>query len=258
MQRKVFVILTLVLALVALTAALASADAHLAAVSIGHGINGIDLGTDEALPVDIIVDGACAVQDLEFGEFVGPNMMPAGTYSVTVALSDGNSETCTGAAAIGPAELTFEAGDNVTVFAHLTDAGAPIATLFDNDVSDVVAGHTRLTVRHTAWAPTVDLEMYRGWVRGRLVAEFEDLSNPNQIGPADVRPGAYAVVIYPADSDVPVFQVPATPQDDPFVTHPHRSQIVYAVGSLTNGTFGLMIQTFDLGHVPPPRAVPPQ
>ena len=270
MNRKLIILLLVVGTIVALTAALASADSHLAMVSVGHGIPGTDLGLPEELPVDVIVDGGCFLQDFEFGEFAGPVGLPAGTYSVTVALSDGDPDACAGTGVIGPVELTFEAEDNVTIFAHLTADGLPgpvavdvlglgiTATVFDNDVSDVVAGHTRLTVRHTAWAPEVDLLLNRGWVRGRVIGFFEGLANPQELGPVDVRPGAYAVTLFPAGEEEPVFQVPATPEDDPFVTHPHRSQIVYAVGSLENETFSLMIQNFDLGHMPPHRPALPE
>lgn len=258
MQRKLLIVLFVVAALATLTAALASADAHLAMVSVGHGIPGTDLGQPLELPVDVIVDGGCLLQDFEFGHFAGPLELPAGTYSVAVALSDEDPDTCNGTVVIGPVDLTFEAGDNVTIFAHLTADGGITASVFDNDVSDVVAGHTRLTVRHTAEAPPVDILLNRGWIRGRLIGEFEDLANPDQIGPVDLRPGAYAVSIFPAGGDEPVFQVPATEDDRPLVTHPHRSQIVYAVGSLENETFTLMIQLIDLGKTPPPRPAPPE
>lgn len=274
MKRTLLIVLVTAAALILLTAALASADEHAALVSVGHGIPGTDLGLDEALPVDVIVDDDCAVQDLAFGEFAGPLELEASTtYSVAVALSDGDDETCDGDVVLGPVSLTFEAGDNATVFAHLTADGQPgpadvdvlglgiTASVFDNDVSSVVAGHTRLTVRHTAWAPAVDVFLNRGWIRGRAIAEIEGLEHPDEAGPVDLRPGAYAVSIFEtgAEEDAePIFQVPATQGDGPFVTHPHRSQIVYAVGSLENETFTLVVQSIDLGHMPPPRPALPE
>ena len=64
-----------------------------------------------------------------------------------------------------------------------------------------------------------------------------------------LRPGSYAVSIFPVGGDELVFQV------QPFVTKPGVSQIVYAVGSLVNETFTLLVQSFDLGFTPPRRAV---
>jgi hypothetical protein len=266
MKRRLSLIMIAVLALIVMTAALAVADEHAAQVSVGHGIPDMDLGMEEnALPVDIVVDETCVVHDLEFGEFAGPLELEPGTYAVAVALSDDNSETCAGDVVIGPVDLTFEAGQNATVFAHLTEDGEAgpaevdalglgiTATVFDNDVSSVVAGHTRLTVRHTAWAPAVDILLNRGWIRGREIAEFENLANSEETDPADLRPGAYAVSIFPAGEDEAVFQIPETQDDRPLVTHPHTSQIVYAVGSLENETFTVLVQAIDLGFTPPPH-----
>jgi hypothetical protein len=262
MKRRAFIVLIVAAVLIVLTAALASADEHAAMVTVGHGIPGTDVGMDDdALPVDVIVDDACVVHDLVFGEFAGPLELDEGTYSVAVALSDEDADTCEGDVVIGPVDLTFAAGDNATVFAHLTADGDITATVFDNDVSSVVAGHTRVTVRHTAWAPAVDILVNRGWIRGRSIAEIEGLENPEEAGPVDLRPGAYAVSIFDAEAeegDDPIFQIPETEEDMPFVTHPHRSQIVYAVGSLENETFTLMVQTIDLGFTPPPHPAPPQ
>ena len=249
MRQKRNLLLFIVAGLVVMTAGLASADSHMAMVSVGHGIPGEDLGLDPALPVDVIVDGGCLLQDFEFGQFVGPLELPPGTYTVEVALSDGDPLTCVGAIVIGPVDLTFEGGDNSTIFAHLTAGGGITASVFDNDVSNVLAGQTRLTVRHTAWAPAVDIVLNRGWMRGRLIGEIEGLENPNQAGPVDLRPGSYAVSIFPAGDDEAVFRV------QPFVTKPGVSQIVYAVGSLANETFTLLVQPFNLGFTPPRRAV---
>jgi hypothetical protein len=269
MKRKEVIVLLMVTLLLVMSAALAAADDP-AMVSVGHGIPGTDLGLDPALPVDVIVDGACLLQDLEFGQFAGPLELPAATYTVAVALSDGDPELCTGDVVLGPVDLTFDAGANVTIFAHLTADGQPgpagvdvgglgiTAAVFDNDVSPIVAGHTRLTVRHTAWAPAVDILLNRGWVRGRSIAEIEGLVNPEQTDPVDLRPGAYAVSIFPLGEDEPVFQLPATEDDRPLVTHPHRAQLVYAVGSLENETFTLIVQQLDLAKTPPPRPLPPE
>ncbi len=257
MHRKLFVVVLVVIVMGVLTVALATADDP-AMVSIGHGIPGEDLGLDPELPVDVIVDGDCLLDDFEFGEFAGPMELPSGTYSVTVALSDNDPDTCVGPVAIGPTELFFEGGINYTVFAHLAEDGTPVATLYENDVTDVVAGHTRLTARHTAAAPAVDISLNRGWVRGRLLGEIFGLANPEEGGPADVRPGALALTIVVSGTDTIVLQVPPMPDGQPLVTRPHKSQIIYAVGTPDlqdpeNSTFQLLVQTLNLGHTPPPR-----
>lgn len=257
MKRKLVIVLILITTLGALTGTLALADNHEAMVTVGHGIYGEDLGLPAELPVDVLVNDDCFLQDLEFSDFEGPVAVMSGTYTVAVALSDGDPDLCDGTVVISDV-LTFEEGLNYTVFAHLTEAGDPTATLYENDVNDAVAGHTRLTVRHTAAAPAVDLFLNRGWVRGRLVGEFYGLTNPDQLGPVDLRPGAYAVTIVLSGTDTIVLQVPETEDGEPLVTRPHKSQIIYAVGTPDlvtpeNSTFQLLIQTIDLGVTPPPR-----
>ncbi|MDX1613375.1 MAG: hypothetical protein R3300_03635, partial [Candidatus Promineifilaceae bacterium] len=100
MKRKLTIMAAVVMALTLLTVLIAAADAHLATVSVGHGIPGDDLGMDTALPVDVDVNGACAIEGLEFGEFYDLGMVPPGTYSVTVHVVVSETEpVCSGPAA---------------------------------------------------------------------------------------------------------------------------------------------------------------
>lgn len=259
MSRRLLFIVLLVAIMAGLTVVLATADGHLAMVSVGHGIPG-----EDGLPVDVNIEGADCIPDFTFGNFVGPlGLEPGTTYTVSVSLADDLTECGENPAVIGPVGLVFDGGKNYTVFAHLAEDGTPTATVFENDVSDVVAGHTRVTVRHTAAAPAVDLFLNRGWVRGRSIGEFYGIVNPEQIGPVDLRPGAYAATIVVSGTDTIVLQIPATEDDRPLVTHPHRSHIVYAVGTPDlaepeNSTFQLLIQNIDLGKTPPPRPTLPE
>ena len=60
--------------------------------------------------------------------------------------------------AIGPvAEFPVPASGSYTVVAHLDASGTPTLTPFENDTSEVADGNGRLTVRHTAAAPAVDV-----------------------------------------------------------------------------------------------------
>jgi uncharacterized protein DUF4397 len=65
------------------------------------------------------------------------------------------------------------AGGNVSLVAHLNEAGQPALTPFVNDVSAVPAGKSRVVVRHTAAAPAVD-------VRAGGAVAVAGLTNPNQ------------------------------------------------------------------------------
>ena len=56
-------------------------------VYVVHGINGTDLGLSEALPVDVSLNGACALPGFTFGEIVGPLELPVGSYDIAIGLA---------------------------------------------------------------------------------------------------------------------------------------------------------------------------
>ncbi|MGC9349408.1 MAG: DUF4397 domain-containing protein [Anaerolineae bacterium] len=241
MKRKALVSLMLVLILALMSFAMASAQEppeEPAMVYVGHGIPGV--------VVDVAVNGDCELPGFEFGQFAGPLELSEAKIQVYPADEE---KPCTGTAVI-ETDVDFTAGENYTVFAHLAADGDFNASVFVNDVSDAVAGHTRLTVRHTAAAPAVDIYLNRGWERGRSIAEVEDLANLEQAGPLDIRPGAYMASIFAAGTEDLVLA-------QRIVLKPHRSFIVYAVGDLDTETFTLLTQMIELGKVPPPRPEPP-
>ena len=59
--------------------------------------------------------------------------------------------------AIGPGDLHPAGGTSYTAVAHLDAGEQPTATLFTNDTKPTAAGQGRLTVRHVAAAPAVDV-----------------------------------------------------------------------------------------------------
>jgi hypothetical protein len=251
MKRKLLVSLGLVLVLSLLSLGIASADDEKAMVYVGHGIPGEALGLPNELPVDVLVnDAICLLEGFEFGEFAGPVELDADTYNIKILLAD-EDVPCSGVLVI-EADVPFEAGETSTVIAHLTVDGLGItASKFVNDVSAAVAGYTRLTVRHVAAAPAVDIKLFRGWERGRMVGSIAGLENPEEAGPLNIRPGAYEAVILVAGTSDVVLGVPV-------VLEPHKSYIVYAVGGVDTSTFTVLLQVIDLGIVPPPRPVPPR
>lgn len=281
MKRKLLISLAVVLAAALFTIAMVSAD-DTADVYVGHGIPGDALSTtlelSPTLPVDVALNGGCVpeLQGLEFGEIRGPLAVPSGTYTVTISLADVVTP-CAGPA-VFEAQVPFEAGENATVIAHLTVDGVTgagdlldlglTASKFVNDLSPIVPGKARLTVRHVANAPAVDIELTRGFERGRLVGVIEGLENPDETDPLlDIRPGAYQATIFAAgDEDMEVLsesepELVAPPFD--FELEPFKSYIVYAVGAvdpedLEDDTFTVITQVLDgLEKDLPPRPEPP-
>lgn len=228
MKKRLFWTLLLVLGLAGF------ASAGKARVYVVHGIPGLDLGLDPTLPVDVEVNGACAIKNFQFGQVVGPLRLPANTYTVAIRLHDPTGN-CGGAVAIGPVDLKFEAGLSYTVIAHLTDAGAPTASLFTNDLGPNTLGRSRLIVHHTAWAPAVDVTVSRDPNNTRPKLFIGDFANGDQ-AMAQFWPGRYYVSLAPAGTVIPVFGPVRLP------LRPFNTYLVYAVGSLTNNTFTLIIK----------------
>ena len=128
-------------------------------------------------------------------------MIPAGSYDLQV-FADGD-DPASADLAIEAMGVEVLAGANATVVAHLDADGNPQLTPFVNDLLDR-PGEARLTVRHTAAAPAVD-------VRADGSVVFGDVMQPDE-GTADVPAGTYSadvvlagtedVVLGPADLDL--------------------------------------------------------
>ncbi len=210
------------------------AAAPVTGVFVVHGIPG-----EEGFPVDVSVDGVCALEGLTFGEIVGPVPLVG---AVSIAVHPASEEApCSAAPALGPAVLGFEADESYSVVAHLDEAGAPTVSVFGNDVAATGPGLARVIVHHTAEAPPVDLTVARAYYarkRGPRVV-VEDVENGEQTPSLAVRPGSWQVAIAPAGDPHPVFG-PVS-----LTLHPHRTYLVYAVGSLGGGSFTPLVKEVD-------------
>jgi len=227
---RIFIVAVLLLALPAGAALAQTTDGT---VTVLHGIPG-----DGGFPVDIYVNGdysAPFIPGLTFTEFAGPVVLPAADYSIEIygAGADPSSTD----PALGPLVVTLPAGANATIEAHLDADGAPTASVFVNDISEIAAGDTRLTVRHTAAAPTVDVLANDGVL-------FSALSNPNEAS-GDVPAATYNAKVVPTGATEPVvFEADLNLAEG-------TSTIVYAIGSLDGGSFTVAVQTISgLGAAP--------
>lgn len=229
MMRRTIVALAALIAVAAglgagLTPAYAASGAK---VYVIHGIPGRDLGLQPSLPVDVSVNGACALTRFKFGQSVGPLELPAGTYDIKISLAD-SANPCGGPTAI-QAPVPFSDGESATVIAHLSEAGAPTASKFVNDVSPAGEGLGRVVARHTAAAPTVDV-LIKEFNRSTPIAVLPDLSNGEQTAgelPVNKR---VRVQLAPAGTTTPVAFGSAK-------ARPDETVIYHAVGSLRKGTF---------------------
>jgi hypothetical protein len=153
-------------------------------------------------------------------------MLPATGYEIAI-YPEGADPLATAPAIAGAA--TLPAGANASIVAHLDGMGTPTLGVFVNDVSGLATGEARLVVRHLANAPAVDI------IANGSLPLFENVTNPME-GQLDVAAGTYGVTINAAGTDTVAF-------DAGDVTLPEgQSTIVYAIGDLTGGTFGLLVQ----------------
>jgi hypothetical protein len=211
--------------LVVLVAPPASA-ADTATVSVLHGVPGVT--------VDVYANGEELIPDFAPGTLTDPLTLPAGSYDL--AIYPAGSDPASSQPAASADDVTVPAGANATVVAHLTAEGSPVLTPFVNDISAVPAGQARVTVRHTAAAPAVDIR-----AGGAVIAP--GLTNPDEatltvpagtISADVVLAGTSTVAIGPADLNLAEGTATA----------------VYAWGSGDAG-YQLAVQTFTGLHSSP-------
>jgi len=180
-------------AVLTLGAGPAMADNHVATVSVLHAV--------PDTPVDVYANGEELLPDFQPGTLTDPLELPAGSYDIQVFPAGADPE------ADDPAiegSVDVPGGANATLVAHLAEDGTPTLTPFVNDTSAVEAGQARVTVRHTAAAPAVD-------VRAGGEPVIEGLTNPDEetltvpagtISADVVVAGTDTVAIGPADLEL--------------------------------------------------------
>lgn len=228
MRRSLSVASAVVLATAAATAATPAlaASAGEATVSVLHAVPG--------LTVDVYANGDELLPDFEPGTLTDPLALPAGTYDLQV-FADGEGPD--GTPAIEANDVEVPAGFNATIVAHLTETGEPVLTVFVNDVDPVAAGEARLTVRHTAAAPAVD-------IRAGGTAIFSAVTNPNE-GVVDVAAGTVTADVVLAGTET----VAIGPAD--LALAEGTNTIVYAWGSAEDANLALATQTVTGLHEAP-------
>lgn len=197
-----------------------------ATVSVLHGVPGAT--------VDVYANGNALLTNFKPGTLTDPVKLPAGDYDLKVTAAGAGAS---GHAVIEANDVTVPAGANITVVAHLDAAGKPILTPFVNDTSKVAAGKARLTVRHTAAAPAVD-------VRANGTAALKNLTNPNE-AKADVAAGTIKADVVLAGTDT----VAIGPAD--VNLKEGTNTIVYAWGSAADKNLKLAVQTITGLHSAP-------
>jgi hypothetical protein len=186
-----------------------------------------------SLTVDVWVNGAVLLEDFTPGTLTDAVDLPAGAYEVVITAANDPITS----PAIGPVTLNLAANTSYTAAAHLKADGTPTATLFTNDLSTIPAGEGKLTVRHIAAAPAVDI------LANGAVA-FANLSNPNEVM-ANLPVGTISAAVAATGTTTPVIG----PAD--VTIQEGVNTIVYAWGSLDEANLALAVQTIGGLHSNP-------
>jgi hypothetical protein len=197
-----------------------------AALSVLHGVPG--------LTVDVWVNGERTLDDFKPADLAGPLKLPAGTYSVAITAADAKDASTP---VLGPLKLPLKSGGNYTAVAHLDAAGKPTASFYTNDTTPTAPGEGRLTVRHVAAAPAVDV-----LAGGKAVVS--NLSNSKEAS-LDLPAGNVSAAVAATGTTKPVLGPAEIPVKEGADT------IVYAWGSLKDGNLAVATQTIDGLHSSP-------
>jgi hypothetical protein len=224
-RRSTTITLSAAAMLVAAFAGPASAQADEGTVTVVHGV--------PDLTVDVYVNGEVTLEDFEPGTITDPLTLPAGDYELEVRPAGEDPES--DPAISGNASLP--AGANASIVAHLDADGEPTLSTFVNDTDEIGAGDARLTVRHTAAAPAVD-------ILADGSALVSGLANPDE-ATTEVPAGTYEVAVAPEGTTEPVLGPTDLTLDE------GTGYFVYAIGSADEGNLDLLVQTITGLHSNP-------
>ena len=207
-----------------------SVRAKNATVSVLHAL------PQGASAVDIYIGQRQIIDDLAPGK-LQTVQVPSGRADIVVMPSGERPGTT-------PALLTksgadIDGGTNMTITANLDDAGKPELNVFTNKTRTVGQGMGRLTIRHIADAPAID-------VRSRGNTMFERVTNSESLD-TGLRAGRYSLRV----SETGVPRPPLTRTEVEIRNKPGRSDmgnnvIVYVWGDSEQGRVRTAVQEVQL------------
>lgn len=192
-----------------------------ARLNVVHGIPGVD--------VNVCVNGAEAIPDFNPGEVVTGVALDAGAYDLKIVAQ---ADDCADPAILSANDVELMAGKNYSAVAHLDEGGDPTLALFRNNVKALPKGTARLTVRHAAAAPEVDV-----WANGSVL--LRDVPN-GASATMKVPTGVYATWVSLPDEYQPVIG------PDVFKLRKGMAYQVYAWGNGTAG-FDFAVVAVEVG-----------
>ena len=188
-------------------------------LTLVHGIPGttVDLSVDGTVVIDAFVPGSLA----NISSFAGQTLQ-----NVTV------TDDATGDIVIGPvASLVIPDSGSHSLVAHLDAAGVAVLSTFENNAEPTATGDARLTLRHTAEAPAVDLIIGdQRPIVDAINGQSAELELPaGSLTDAQLAPTGDVAIAEIATLDLAA----------------NTNTIVYAVGSVDDDTLDFVVQIVD-------------
>jgi len=207
-------------------------DAGICSEALGIGMAGdacinVIHASPDAPAVDIYLDGAIAVEGLEFGAFTGWVAVPAGEHQVQVAAAGSDPSTAVIDATV---ELTGDAAYHIAATGHLADITPQIYQV--NLAPFAASGDpmARVRVIHTSPdAPAVDIAVKGGDVL------ISNLAFPDASDALDVPAGAYDLEVRPAGTTDVALDLPGVNLESGMVYD------VFAIGQMGDGSLTVLV-----------------
>jgi hypothetical protein len=145
----------------------------------------------DAPPVNVLIDGAVAIPNLDYGQGTGEQQLPAGTHTIEVqSLTPGTPTTV-----IGPTTVTLDAGTDYVIAAE-----GPVASIaadtFSHALANVAANMTQVQVLNAAPnAPSVAVYVTAPAADLTSSTPFGTAAFQAAIGPTQIASGQYEIRI---------------------------------------------------------------
>lgn len=201
-------------------------------VNVVHGIDGRELGAAQALPVDIALNGACALKWVTFKQSALIDAEAGKTYTVSVHPADG---TCSVAPVIKESLTIPDDGTTaLSVVASLSARGAPQLAVFNSTAKFFGINLAQISVRNLVRSRSLSVRFKASPGRRTRLRTIRNGSAAYYFDNADGF--SYTAQVFVAGRKLPLFTLDGTGSKDS-VTHYN------IVGSAKNG-FSVVTEKF--------------
>lgn len=214
------------------TPAAMDADMGVCSAALGIGMAGdscinVIHASPDAPAVDVYLDGALALEGVEFGQFSGWIAVPAGEHQVQVTAA---GDDAANAVIDANVELAADAAYHVAATGHLADITPQIYQVNLSDLDAMGDPMARIRVIHTSPdAPAVDIALAGGDV---LIA---DLAFPNASDALEVPAGSYDLEVRPTGTTDVALDLPGVELEAGMVYD------VFAIGLAGDGSLTVLV-----------------